>query len=275
MKFQGLVFITLIGLSDIAVCQNGPSPDIDFLPPSPRKLDAGSSTASPLAPATSDAGASTNMEAELKQFRNELREFQALREEVSRNTKATDAATDNLSTHQRQELMDILAKLAKKSIARKSASQRPVREEPDPALSQPVPQPVAPAFPIESLDSAVSVDIADPFALGKVLFRSGDFIGAEKAFRKTVPSPENEMTLKYLIATCLRRQSKWPAAMEVYKAIAESNQDPVLRDLAKWQLDNIRWHQQSESQLDQLRQQRERRSEVGTVPSASKAGPRL
>ena len=47
----------------------------------------------------------------------------------------------------------------------------------------------------------------------------------------------------------------------------------MLRDLAKWQLDNIRWHQQSESQLEQMRQQREKRSDAKS-PSADAGGLR-
>ena len=123
--------------------------------------------------------------------------------------------------------------------------------------------------PKESTPPDVSVDIADAFALGKVLFRTGDFVGAERAFRKASVTSENEMTVKYLLATCLRRQSRWQSAMDAYKVVAESNQDPVLRDLAKWQLDNIRWLQQSESQLDQMRKQREKQLDVSHGQSAN------
>lgn len=254
MKIHGLVFLAVLCLTEMASAQIGAiTSDQGFLPPSPQKLDAAPAEPMPIA-----VPAKPSIETELQQFRNELREFQALREEVARNTKATDQATDHLSNHQRQELMDLLAKLAKKSLARKSAA------VPSPVYAEPVIQPSvtmpAQSFPVQATDSG-SVEIADPFALGKVLFRSGDFVGAEKAFRRAIVTTENEMTLKYLVATCLRRQSRWQPAMEAYKAIADSNQDPVLRDLAKWQLDNIRWHQQSESQLEQIKQQREKRSD--------------
>lgn len=261
MRFQGLVFLVVLALADSVAGQEGPLPDQSFLPPSPRKLDAEGAEPTPLppSPSTGEPRTSTNMEAELQQFRMELREFQALREEVSRNTRSTDTVAENISTHQRQELMDMLAKLAKKSMTRKLAvpqSQFGTTEQ----MAQPS---LPPTLNVESSDPTASSDVTDPFALGKVLFRQGDFAGAEKAFRRTAMNSENEMTLKYLLATCLRRQSRWQPAMDVYKVVAESNQDPVLRDLAKWQLDNIRWHLQSEAQLEQMRQQREKRMAPG------------
>jgi hypothetical protein len=41
-----------------------------------------------------------------------------------------------------------------------------------------------------------------------------------------------------------------------------------LKKLAKWQLDNIRWQQESESQLQQLQKQREKRLESNKSASA-------
>jgi tetratricopeptide (TPR) repeat protein len=265
MRYQGLVFLVVLALADSATAQSGSlAPEQNFLPPSPRKLDGGNiGEPTPLlpSPVTAEPLASTNIEIEIKQFRSELRDFQTIREEVARGTRSTDAAAENLSTHQRQELMDLLAKLAKKSLARKTAAAQaqlsasePILRSSDPAETPPV--------QIDSSDPTISIDVADAFALGKVLFKQGDFAGAEKAFRKTIVTSENEMTLKYLLATCLRRQSRWQPAIDGYKSVAESNQDPVLRDLAKWQLENIRWHQQSEAQLEQMRKQREKRLEA-------------
>lgn len=285
MKFHGLVFLTVVSLATPTFAQTGsPGGESGFPPPAPQKFDAASGEPSPLplappvtepgqpVPARADAALSASIELELKQFRNELREFQAVREEVARNSKATEDAADHLSSHQRQELMTLLTKLAKQNLARKNAGSVPPPNA-DPVLpkSAPsVPTPEATVTPQPTID-VDPVTVADPFALGKVLFRSGDFVGAEKAFRKAAVTSENEMMIKYLLATCLRRQSRWKPAIETYKLVAESNQDPVLRDLAKWQLDNIRWHQQSEVQMEQLRQQREKKSEPVNSPSASTA----
>lgn len=273
MRFHGLVVLIVLALTDWAVAQNGAfAPDQNYLPPSPRKLDGssiGEPTPLPPSPAVVEPRGATNLEAELKQFRSELREFQSMREDVARNVRSTDASADDLSTHQRQELLDLLAKLAIKSLARKAAAASPATGDAVTPV-RPTPPADSPTSQSESQDFSDSIAIADSFALGKVLFRQGDFVGAEKAFRKTIANAENEMTLKYLVATCLRRQSRWQPAIDAYKVVAESNQDPVLRDLAKWQLENIRWHQQSETQLEQMRKQREKRSDT---PNAQSANP--
>jgi tetratricopeptide (TPR) repeat protein len=242
-----------------------PSPQV-FLPPAIRGPETGAAEPPPRPLAVSESDAPTSMEAELRQFRSELREFQLLREEVARSTKAADAESDRASAQQRQELLDLLTAIAKSGMTRRATAVPAPSRSPEASSTPPVV-----AIPLEPFNLDNSVDVADPFALGKVLFRSGDFAGAEKAFRKVPVTSENELTLKYLLATCLRRQSHWQAAMDAYKSVAESNQDPVLRDLAKWQLDNIRWHQQSESQLEKMRQQREKREKRLDVVSPQAA----
>lgn len=226
-----------------------------------------------------------SIEAELKRFRDEMREFQSLREEVARSTKSATTEAERASIQERQDLMDLLSKLAKKNADRKSIPPLPpqldippIPEEAidDTGIGVRVPR-ASETFDFsransegaDASDVTGSLDPADSFALGKVLFRSGDFVGAEKAFRKANVTPENEMTLKYLLATCLRRQSQWKAASEIYKLVSDSNQDPVLRDLAKWQIDNIRWHQQTEMQLDQFRKQREKQGSPKKTSSVS------
>ena len=280
MRFHGLVLLSLLSLTRLTQAQNDSAPE--FLPPSPANPGTESAEPMPLPPPSNAPGVvDLSIEAEIKKFRTELREFQSVREDVSLGTKSTAADTERMALNQRQELLDLLAKLAKAGMNRKSAApastatptqptrtQSPVPVDP-PAEPDPTETDITPSTPsIEPLEITGS-EIADPFALGKVLFRGGDFVGAEKAFRKARVSTENEMMLKYLLGTCLRRQSKWQPAIDAYKVVAESNSDPVLRDLAKWQLDNIRWHQQSESQLEQMRQQREKRQTPANDQSAS------
>ena len=199
-------------------------------------------------------------------------------EEVARAAKSVDQEADRSASQRHQELLNLLSKLSQKMEARKAAPTpppapptlpiAPLIEEDDTDLQLPESKPV-PTFEFPASENELDesgqpkeiIDAADAFALGKVLFRNGDFVGAEKAFRKATVVPENEMTLKYMLATCQRRQSQWKAAVENYKLVAESNQDPVLRDLAKWQIENIRWQLQSEQQLEQMRKNREKTSE--------------
>jgi hypothetical protein len=248
-----------------------------------------------------DLSLPVDVDSELSQFRNELRQFQSTVEDVGRETKETESNSDRISTQQRQELLDLMTKLARKG--RPKPDSKIVRMNPG-ALrpAEPLPIDVHPAEselanelnshprpgqssdvemdadavadtddeidetlevskPLDPNNPLVTGDVADAFALGKVLFRNGDFVNAEKALRKAVVEPENEMTVKYLTATCLRRQKRWRRATEMYQVVANSERDPILQKLSKWQIENIRWQQESEAQLKQLRQQREKQSQ--------------
>jgi hypothetical protein len=267
MRFQGLVTLVLLTMVESSVAQQSAPPpppaDLDYLPPSPRKFDADIAEPSPLPPNATivEPRSVANIETELQQFRSELREFQAIREEVARSTRSADSAADDVSARQHQELVELLAKLAKRSLMKKIGLPQP-QSGAAPQNVQNTQPPLTGQSSTNPSDAADSLEIADPFQLGKVLFRQGDFVAAEKAFRKTPVTADNDITLKYLVATCLRRQSRWQAAAEAYKSVAESNQDPVLRDMAKWQLENIHWNQQTEAQLHQMRQHREKRIET-------------
>jgi tetratricopeptide (TPR) repeat protein len=191
---------------------------------------------------------STDLESEIEGLRSDLQSFHSLKEDLARSARSAEAEADRTMIRQRQEMLDLLTRLATQSLI-KSKEQKP---EPKPALEA---TPVAPkvvAAP-DVTDAAV-----DQFALGKVLFRSGEFEKAEQAFRKVASNDDNRLMLKYLIATCMRKRSQYQAAVEIYREVAASDKDPVLRDLARFQLDGIRWNQETEKQLELLRRQRER-----------------
>ena len=283
MKFHGLAMIAFLAVTSTGVAQNPVSTPKSTMAPANRLPMTESAEAVPRPLPMTDPDPASTIESELQQFRSELREFQELREEVSRSTRETGIDSDRVSLQQRKDLLELLTRLAKNGIGRKAQAARtaPPTETRSSPMSEVVATPVMePAVP-EMMDSmsekpaeaAIEMDdnVADPFALGKVLFRSGDFVNAERAFRKVEVTNENEPTLNYLIATCLRRQSKWKSATEIYKSVAESDQDPVLKDLAKWQIDNIRWHRDSESQLEQMRIEREKRVGKPKPPQAKSA----
>ncbi len=283
MKFHGLATIAFFTVTSTGLAQTSASlPKANMAPANrPPMVEAAEAVPRPLPMAEPDPAAT--IESELQQFRSELREFQELREEVSRSTRETGIDSDRISLQQRKDLLELLTRLAKNGIGRKAQAARtapPTEILPAPMpemVATPVMEPAASAM-TDSMsekpaESAIEIDdnVADPFSLGKVLFRSGDFVNAERAFRKVEVTTENEPTLNYLIATCLRRQSKWKSATEIYKSVAESDQDPVLKDLAKWQIDNIRWHRDSESQLEQMRIEREKRTGRPKPPQAKAA----
>jgi tetratricopeptide (TPR) repeat protein len=280
MKYQGLVVLFMLGMAGELVAQRDSDLNPNFQPPLPGVNDL-----LPALPATlpSSPNASFNIEAELEQFRHELKQLHEMQEELARNIKSTDAESERVAAQQRQELMDLVTKIARQGTARKAAALAAAREQqrkataaaenaareqmladqaalgPSEADDPSASESLASAF--DAANPLVAADITDAFALGKVLFNKGEYANAEKAFRRAKVDPGNEMTLKYLIATCLRRQNKWRAATELYKVVAESDQDPVLQRLAKWQIDNIRWTKESESQLEQLKKQRDKRIE--------------
>lgn len=251
------------GPSDLGVNGNGPS---STNPPALLRNES-----VPPGPAiTTSPEFGGTLEEELARLREELKGFASARDEAIRTRKSVDAETEHASSVRRQELIDLLTKLATKRATAKAAAPRsnaiPTTSpnvpsdkivpapEPPTATEPVVPPPPEPEL-VEGTD--VPDDAADPFALGKVLLKSGDFASAEKAFRKVKTTDENRLMVQYLLATSIRQQSQWKRATEAYRVIAESNQDPILRDLAKWQIENIRWKQQTELQLDQLRRQRE------------------
>lgn len=276
MRLHGWASLAFLGLSGTLLAQQGttpPPPQLLRVPATPPARTLGSRPAepAPLPLRASEPESGLSLEDELTQLRSELKSFDAARDEVSRGTKGVEAESDRVAIQQRQELLDLLTKLATKGVTRRA---RPVAPSPPPAAStntvEPFVEPVAPtpaAAPPEPPTFPVPNDAVDPFALGKVLFRSGDYAAAEKAFAKVQPTDENRMMLKYLTATCLRKRSQWKPAADAFRAVAGSDQDPVLRDLAKWQIENMAWHQQTESQLDQMKTQRDKR----TAPTKSRS----
>lgn len=207
-----------------------------------------------------------SFEAELDRLRHEIAATKSLREDVvSETSEAPEADTTNRQA-QRQELFNLLAKLASRKPVAEPLPTKPsiADQHPCPPTHEPTAQPAA-AHPL------ITDKIVDPFALGRALFRAEDFRGAELAFRKVKVTDDNRVLLQYLIATCLRKQSQWDQAARAYRVVAENKVDPALRDLAIWQLENIRWHQQTDAQLKQLREWRSSPdAPAGDSPAAKK-----
>jgi tetratricopeptide (TPR) repeat protein len=97
----------------------------------------------------------------------------------------------------------------------------------------------------------------DPLALGRTLFRAGDFAGALKAFQQMNLNglrPEERRPVEYLIATCLKHLGRFDEAAALYREVAGSKGDEVLADCAQWQLTAIRWERDLDQQLRQPQQ---------------------
>lgn len=206
-----------------------------------------------------------SFENELEHLRQEIAAAKTLRERVVTETAESPEAQAPNRQAQRQELFDLLAKLAARKPSPEPSPAKPtVTEE---RLGKPTPEQVTQPPTAHPL---ITDKIVDPFALGRALFRAEDYRGAELAFRKVKVTEENRVLLQYLIATCLRKQSQWEQAVRAYRVVAENEVDPALRDLAIWQLENIRWHQQTEAQLKQLREWRSTTDALEPDPPSAK-----
>lgn len=249
MKFHGSVSFALFTLCVPALGQDGPVPRLlstpEQLAPEPQSVPRQLPP-----PPGIPGGNASSLESEVEALRSDLQTFHTLSEDLARSARELEAKSDRASTQQRQEMMDLLTKIATQGIARKPAR--------DPDLPAAKPPEIATRDTGSSL--AVTDATVDSFALGKVLFRSGDFVKAEQAFRRVTPTDDNRAMLKYLIATCQYRRMRIQEAVEGYREVAASDDDPVVRDFAKSQLDSIRWRQEFDKQLDQLRKQRDKQS---------------
>ncbi len=280
MRLHGWASLAFFGLTGTLLAQQTASPpQLLRVPstPSASVTDARVAESAPLPLRTSESEPSLSLADELTQLRGELKLFDAARDEVSRGTKTVEAESDRVVVQQRQELLDLLTKIATKGVTRRATPIATTPPQTAPAVD-PIAEPLVPkaapvtvpaAIPPEPPAFPIPDDAVDPFALGKVLFRSGDYIAAEKAFAKVQPTDENRMMLKYLTATCLRKRSQWKPASEAFQVVSGSDQDPVLRDLAKWQLENMTWHQQTETQLGQMKAERDKRTAIGKSRSAA------
>ena len=255
MRIHGTVSLALFALSAPAFCQELPLPRLLGSPDLPQRNFESRSVPprSPVPPRAVDTSVNSSiLESELEALRADLQAFHAVSEDVARSARDVESKSDRSANQQRQEVLDLLTKLATQGINKKSAKE----QTPAPQVSRKE----SPA--LETRDSEISLTITDStvdaFALGKVLFKSGEFQKAEQAFRKVAQTDDNRELLKYLIATCQYRRKRITEATEGYRELAASNKDPVIRDLAKFQLDGIRWLQQVEQELDQLRKDREK-----------------
>lgn len=203
-----------------------------------------------------------SFDAELEQLGHDLTAIKALREQVAADAKQPISRDAAAVQEQRRELLDLLTKLATKKVPPKP------NPEPEPTVSKPTPISTVskPEARHSSAHPMISANIVDPFPLGRALFKLEDFVGAEQAFRKVEVTDDNRVMLQYLIATCLKRQSRWDQALKAYRIIAENKDDPILRDLAESQLENIRWHLKTEAQLEELRRLREQIEPPATAP---------
>lgn len=82
----------------------------------------------------------------------------------------------------------------------------------------------------------------DFITIGSRLYSKGLFEDAEVAFRAAIDhatTRRDQTFANYLLATSLRRQGNPNGAAQYYRVVAVQNDEPELRDLARWQLKHL------------------------------------
>lgn len=103
-----------------------------------------------------------------------------------------------------------------------------------------------------------------PLELGQTLFRGGNYEAALAAFRLVETeslSREDRLLLQYLQATCLRKLGRQDDATMLLREIANSRTNAFAAECAQWQLSNLRWQQEMQRRLEQIRAWRHQRDQ--------------
>jgi hypothetical protein len=175
---------------------------------------------------------------------NSKKERESLAREREESVKEMDSGSDSLSV-ERAKLRAELRELLKKINERKSA----------PAETEP--RVVFPKSPDEEATRPL-----DPLNQAQSLYRQGNFDASLRAFRLVDTSAltaEDRSFVQYMIASCLRRLGKTSDASDLYREVADAHEDAFIAECAVWQLSNLRWRRDLETQLEDLRQRRKAR----------------
>ena len=100
----------------------------------------------------------------------------------------------------------------------------------------------------------------DPVARAVTLYRAEQYDAAFQAFKIVDLSGlgrEDRAFVQYMTGCCLRRVDKLSEAAAVFREVTDARDDEFLTECALWQLSSIRWRQDLEKQLVEMRQRRE------------------
>lgn len=195
---------------------------------------------------------------ELEQLRKEREALGAARTDPGEQPPRESGATPLETAKMRLRLAELLARTGALTRSRPADTMPPVPWL-DPKISKPEEKSAEPpSSPGVNPPSGTGMPV-DPLALANALFGAGDFERALKTYRQinlTGMKPEERVPIQYLIATCLRRQGNTDEAVRIYREVAGSKGDEMVAEAAQWQLQSMRWRQEVEGQIKELRQRR-------------------
>lgn len=125
---------------------------------------------------------------------------------------------------------------------------------PSPPMPTPVP-PTAVAPPKTKADP--DAKSLDPVREAMSLFRDNDFELARQIFQRidpaTLPTKEDRVFVRYMVACCHRRQGRVADAEVIYREVANNRDDEFMAAYATQQLSLISSERELQAQLEQLR----------------------
>lgn len=227
------------------------------------------STTPSVAPAKASQTPGDSLVSRLSNELNQLKE-----ERESLKTPATESApepgdesSDRAATLRRQ-IQDLVEKLNRRvgpeeqgNIDAPPPPNTPAaKRSPGKASRQRTGAEVKPGHDPAAAGSQGAGQVADPLALARVLIRHGDYAAALahlQAISLAKLTNDDRLMVQYLTATCLRKQGETKDASLLYREVANCKGDELLADCAHWQLNSIRWREELNAQLEQLRERRQ------------------
>ena len=180
---------------------------------------------------------------EIRLLKNEQETIQSLSHEVEPKLNNRPERSSAAIAGQMEELKGILKNLA----AKKEVSTPVTSTKPGSVSAISTDESVKPN--VDAVGEKATIEMA------KGLFRAGNYEAAEKAFRvieASTSTAAEKLPLRYMIATCLRKQGKLAAAAKIYEEVLKSDRDDVLKDYARWQLESINWRLTAQKRVEQL-----------------------
>jgi tetratricopeptide (TPR) repeat protein len=96
----------------------------------------------------------------------------------------------------------------------------------------------------------------DVVHLGQTLFRAERYEEALAAFRKVDllgKKPEERAPIIYFTAACLHHLGKTEEGIALLREVANSRGDERVAGYAQWQIENLRWHRETQAKLQEIR----------------------
>jgi tetratricopeptide (TPR) repeat protein len=164
----------------------------------------------------------------------------------------------------RSRLDELLAKAAAGKAATK-AIEPPGTALPPPAVKapagnkEPAPKPIPNPGQTDQQPPTDPDTPLNPLALAHVLYKSGNYEQALKAYRMvnlTGVGAEERAPVQYLMAVCLRKLGKMEQATAGFREVVNMSGDEHLAACAQWQLVHLRSLSELNAQLKDLRERR-------------------